>query len=60
MYFKNNTGDAGLDHWRNALADLLITDLTSIVYYVKVLSEDKALQCSWWSLISCDAEKLFL
>jgi len=28
MYFKNNTGDEGLDHWRIALADLLITDLS--------------------------------
>ncbi len=28
MYFKNNTGDEGLDHWRTALADLLITDLS--------------------------------
>ncbi len=28
MYFKNNTGEAGLDHWRTALTDLLITDLS--------------------------------
>ncbi len=28
MYFKNNTGDEGLDHWKTALADLLITDLS--------------------------------
>jgi len=28
MYFKNNTGEKGLDHWRTALADLLITDLS--------------------------------
>jgi len=28
MYFKNNTGDESLDHWRTALADLLITDLS--------------------------------
>jgi len=28
MYFKNNTGDENLDHWRNALSDLLITDLS--------------------------------
>ena len=28
MYFKNNTGEEGLDHWRTALADLLITDLS--------------------------------
>jgi len=28
MYFKNNTGEEGLNHWRTALADLLITDLS--------------------------------
>ena len=28
MYFKNNTGEEGLDHWRTALTDLLITDLS--------------------------------
>lgn len=28
MYFKNNTGEENLDHWRTALADLLITDLS--------------------------------
>jgi tetratricopeptide (TPR) repeat protein len=28
MYFKNNTGDESLDHWRTALTDLLITDLS--------------------------------
>jgi len=28
MYFKNNTGEESLDHWRTALADLLITDLS--------------------------------
>jgi serine/threonine protein kinase/Tfp pilus assembly protein PilF len=37
MYFKNNTGDANLDHWRNALADLLITDLSQSKY-IRVLS----------------------
>jgi len=37
MYFKNNTGDANLDHWRIALADLLITDLSQSKY-VRVLS----------------------
>jgi len=40
MYFKNNTGDAGLEHWRHALADLLITDLSQSKF-VHVLSEDK-------------------
>jgi tetratricopeptide (TPR) repeat protein/predicted Ser/Thr protein kinase len=28
MYFRNNTGDESLDHWRTALTDLLITDLS--------------------------------
>ena len=37
MYFKNNTGNAGLDHWRIALADLLITDLSQSKY-IRVLS----------------------
>jgi len=37
MYFKNNTGDAGLAHWRIALADLLITDLSQSKY-IRVLS----------------------
>jgi len=27
MYFENNTGDEGLDHYRKAISDLLITDL---------------------------------
>ncbi len=28
MYFKNNTGEESLDHWKTALTDLLITDLS--------------------------------
>jgi len=40
MYFENNTGDESLDHWRKAIADLLITDLTQSKY-VKVLSGDR-------------------
>ncbi|MFC2168417.1 protein kinase [Acidobacteriota bacterium] len=40
LYFKNNTGDSALDHWREALANLLITDLAQSKY-VNVLSEDK-------------------
>jgi serine/threonine protein kinase/tetratricopeptide (TPR) repeat protein len=28
MYFKNNTGSQELEHWRTALSDLLITDLS--------------------------------
>jgi len=43
MYFKNNTGDAGLDHWRTMLANLLVTDLTQSKY-IRVLSEDKLFQ----------------
>ena len=37
LYFKNNTGDATLDHWRTALSDLLITDLSQS-QYLQVLS----------------------
>jgi serine/threonine protein kinase/Flp pilus assembly protein TadD len=40
MYFKNNTGDEKLDHWRTAISDLLITDLAQSKY-VSVLSGDK-------------------
>jgi serine/threonine protein kinase/Flp pilus assembly protein TadD len=40
MYFKNNTGDEKLDHWRVAISDLLITDLSQS-RYVNVLSADK-------------------
>ncbi len=28
MYFENNTGDENLDHYRKAISDLLITDLS--------------------------------
>ncbi|MGB7296994.1 MAG: protein kinase, partial [Candidatus Aminicenantales bacterium] len=40
MYFKNNTGDPALDHWRTALSDLLIADLAQSKY-VRVLSGDR-------------------
>ncbi len=40
MYFKNNTGDTALNHWRTMLSNLLITDLTQSKY-IKVLSEDR-------------------
>ena len=43
MYFKNNTGSAGLDHWRTMLANLLVTDLTQSKH-IRVLSEDKLFQ----------------
>lgn len=39
VYFENNTGDSNLDHWRKALADLLITDLTQ-TKYIRVLSAE--------------------
>ena len=40
VYFDNNTGDEDLDHWRKAIADLLITDLSQS-RYLKVLGRDK-------------------
>lgn len=40
MYFKNNTGDDRLDHWRSALADLLITDLSQSKH-IKILSAER-------------------
>ena len=40
MYFKNNTGDKNLDHWRTMLSNLLIADLTQSKH-IRVLSEDK-------------------
>lgn len=39
MYFENNTGDESLDHWRKALSDLLITDLSQSKY-IRVLGGD--------------------
>lgn len=38
MYFKNNTGDESLDHWRTMLPNLLTADLTQSKY-IRVLSE---------------------
>ncbi len=40
MYFENNTGDESLDHWRKALSDLLIADLSQSKY-IMVLSGEK-------------------
>ena len=40
MYFENNTGDEGLDHWRKALAELITDDLSQS-RYLTVLSVDK-------------------
>jgi tetratricopeptide (TPR) repeat protein/predicted Ser/Thr protein kinase len=43
LYFENNTGDEGLDHWRKMLSDLLITDLSQSKY-LRVLSGDRLFQ----------------
>ncbi len=40
MYFKNNTGDESLDHWRTMLSNLLIADLTQSKH-LRVLGEDR-------------------
>jgi serine/threonine protein kinase/tetratricopeptide (TPR) repeat protein len=40
MYFENNTGDTGFDHWRKALSELLTADLSQSKY-LSVLSGDK-------------------
>jgi serine/threonine protein kinase/lipopolysaccharide biosynthesis regulator YciM len=39
MYFENNTGDEDLDHYRKAISDLLITDLSQSKY-LDVISGD--------------------
>ena len=38
--FTNNTGDESLDFWENALADLLVSDLSQS-RYLNVLSQDR-------------------
>ena len=40
MYFENSTGDESLDHWRQAIPSLLITDLSQS-RYIRVLSEER-------------------
>ncbi|TET83148.1 serine/threonine protein kinase, partial [candidate division TA06 bacterium] len=40
MYFKNETGEEGLDHWRSALSQWLITDLSQSKH-IHVLPVDK-------------------
>ena len=37
MYFRNNTGEESLGHWRYALSDLLIADLSQSKY-IRILS----------------------
>jgi len=39
MHFENNTGDPSLDHWRKALSDLLISDLSQSKYLVVLNAE---------------------
>ncbi len=40
LYFKNNTGDENFNHWRSALSDLLITDLSQS-QRIRVLSAER-------------------
>jgi tetratricopeptide (TPR) repeat protein len=40
MYFKNDTGDESLDHWRSALSQWLITDLSQSKH-IDVLPVDR-------------------
>ncbi|UCC38958.1 MAG: protein kinase [Candidatus Aminicenantes bacterium] len=40
MYFENNTGDQNFDHWRKALSDLLVADLSQSKY-ISVLSGER-------------------
>lgn len=40
MYFENNTGDEEFNHWRKALSDLLVADLSQSKY-MRVLSGEK-------------------
>jgi serine/threonine protein kinase/Tfp pilus assembly protein PilF len=40
VYFENNTGDDSLDHWRKALSELLIADLSQSKH-IRVLSRDR-------------------
>ena len=40
VYFENNTGDPSLDNWRNALPDMLTSDLSQSSY-LKVLRSDE-------------------
>ncbi len=39
MFFKNNTGDDSLNHWRAMLSNLLIADLTQSKH-LRILSEE--------------------
>jgi len=43
MSFKNNTGDANLDHWREMIADSFVADLNQSKY-IDVLSSESVFQ----------------
>ncbi len=43
MSFKNNTGDANLDHWREMIADSFVADLNQS-RYIDVLSSERLFQ----------------
>ncbi|UCE40663.1 MAG: protein kinase [Candidatus Aminicenantes bacterium] len=43
MYFKNNTGDANLDHWREMIADSFVADLNQSKY-IDVMSSERLFQ----------------
>jgi serine/threonine protein kinase/Tfp pilus assembly protein PilF len=43
MSFKNNTGDANLDHWREMIADSFVADLNQS-RYIDVLSSERLYQ----------------
>jgi len=43
MYFKNNTGDVNLDHWREMIADSFVADLNQSKY-IDVLSSERLFQ----------------
>lgn len=43
MHFENNTGDDSLQHWRKALSDLLIADLSQSKF-LQVLSPERQLE----------------
>jgi len=40
IYFENNTGDPGLDHWRKALAELIAADIGQSKY-LHVMGSDR-------------------
>jgi serine/threonine protein kinase/Tfp pilus assembly protein PilF len=40
MHFENNTGDSALDHWRKAMSDLLIADLSQSKYISVISAEE--------------------